>query len=159
MNDELLEVRRTVDTTLERLFALLADPTRHQEIDTSGMVRAVHSKAGRLTGIGDQFDMRMYNDRLGDYVMRNTVIAYIENRLIGWGPELYPLDGHTATIGDMRATGHTYTWALEPASPATVVTVTYNWSQVTDERFKRGFPLLSPQQLDESINRAAHAAA
>jgi hypothetical protein len=73
--DDRTQVSRTVPVPADRLFALLADPARHIEFDTSGMVRGLAS--GTVAGaVGDQFVMAMHNERLGDHRMRNTVVAF-----------------------------------------------------------------------------------
>ncbi len=154
-----IQVSRTVDASPEQLFALLSSPDRHTELDGSSMLRGIDGSADQITGVGDQFTMKMNNDVLGDYTMRNTVVAYEQDRKIGWAPELYPADGYTDKIGDVQAKGHTYTWDLEPAGDGkTKVTQTYDWSKVTDEGFRGMFPLLNSQQLNDSIDRAAEAA-
>jgi uncharacterized protein YndB with AHSA1/START domain len=156
MGDQ-IRVSRTVQVPAEPLFALLADPARHIEFDTSGMVRGLESGAAVAT-VGDRFVMAMHNERLGDYRMRNTVVAFERDRAIGWAPELYPLDGYPGA-GGMRVTGHTYHWGLVPAGPgATTVTLTYDWSGVTDPRFRERFPRLDAEQLRRSIGRVAEVA-
>lgn len=158
---EQIQATKTVDATPEQLFELLATPARHTEFDGASMLRGVDDKASeQVSGVGDEFIMNMTNSVLGDYQMRNTVVAYQENSKIGWAPELYPSDGYTDKLGDMRAAGHTYTWELEPvASGRTKVTQTYDWSNVTDQDFRGLFPMLNEEQLVDSIDRAARAAA
>ena len=153
-----IEVTRTVTASPERLFALLATPSRHMEFDGADMLRGPEGSEGRVTGVGDQFVMNMNNPNLGDYQMRNTIVAFDADRLIGWSPELFPLDGYTDKVGDMQARGHTYTWKLEPVDGGTAVTQTYDWSQVSDEKFREMFPMLTEEQLGASIERAAQAA-
>ncbi|MEQ3553803.1 SRPBCC family protein [Pseudonocardia nematodicida] len=152
MTDQLV-VTRTVDVDPAALFAVLADPRRHIEFDDSGFVRGV-AEGGVLRAVGDVFVMDMHNERLGDYRMRNTVVAYEPDRVIGWAPELYPLDGYTAVNGDMKATGHSYTWSLAPApGGGTEVTQTYDWSGVHDEKFRARFPRFDADALAASIER------
>ncbi|RZT86969.1 polyketide cyclase/dehydrase/lipid transport protein [Pseudonocardia sediminis] len=157
MSDQ-IKVTRTVDAGPEQLFALLADPARHTEIDGAGMLRGVEGGGGSVTGVGDQFFMNMDQEGLGEYRMRNTVTVYEENRAIGWAPELYPLDALKDKIGDIEPKGHTYTWELEPSGSGTRVTQTYDWSKVTDEGFRGLFPRVSEEQLVETIERAGRAA-
>jgi len=137
-----IRVTRTVDVKPEALFALLATPSRHPEFDGAGMLRGTEGSAGKVSGVGDQF----------------TITAYEEGRTIGWAPELYPLDGYKDKIGDMLARGHTYTWELEPSGEGTSVTQIYNWNQVTDDGFRGMFPMLTEEQIADSIARAGRAA-
>lgn len=154
-----MKVTRTVDASPESLFALLSTPSRHTEFDGSNMMRGTEGPGTQVNGVGDQFVMKMNNPNLGDYRMRNTIVAYEPGRTIGWAPEIYPVDGYTDKIGDMQARGHTYTWHLEPAGPGrTTVTQVYDWSEVPDEQFRGMFPMLTEQQLSDSIERAARAA-
>ena len=147
-----------MDATPEQLFALLSTPSRHQEIDGADMLRGVEG-AEEVSGVGDQFVMKMANDALGDYRMKNTVVAYEENFKIGWAPALEPIDGYQDKLGDVQVKGHTYTWELEAAdSGQTKVTQTYDWSKVTDEGFRGFFPMLSEEQLADSIEKAGRAA-
>ena len=65
-----------------RIFAILADPRRHVEIDGSHMLRRCLDGPDRL-GLGSEFVMAM---RLWGvpYRVRNRVVEYEENRLIAW---------------------------------------------------------------------------
>ena len=156
---ERIQVTRTVEASPEALFAVLAAPSRHAEFDDAGMVRDCVDEPGQVTGVGDQFTVNMNNEMLGDYQMRNTVTRFEENRAIGWAPVLHPEDGYKDKLGDMKPGGHTYTWELSPAGAGqTTVTQTYDWSKVTDDEFRKLFPLVSEQQLTTSIDRVASAA-
>lgn len=153
-----ITVTRTVGAAPEQLFALLANPARHQEIDGTTMLRGVEG-ADSVSGVGDEFVMNMSNDLLGDYQVRNTITTYEQDRAIGWAPNLHPIDGYTAKIGGVRVEGHSYTWRLEPEGSGTRVTQVYDWSGVTDEGFRGLLPLLNEDQLADSIEKAGRAAA
>ena len=158
MSDQ-IQVSKTVDATPEQLFAVLSTPARHGDIDGADMLRGVEGSGAKISAVGDEFVMNMNNEALGDYQMKNRIVAFEENSKIGWAPSLHPIDGYTDKLGDVRATGHTYTWELEPAgSGQTKVTQTYDWSAVTDESFRGFFPMLNESQLSDSIDRAARAA-
>ncbi|GAA4847644.1 SRPBCC family protein [Actinomycetospora corticicola] len=157
MSDQ-IQVSKTVDASPEQMFALLSQPSRHTEFDGAGMLRGVEPGGENVSGTGDEFIMNMNQDALGDYQMKNVVTAYEENRKIGWAPSLHPLDGYKDKVGDAQATGHTYTWELEPAGSGTKVTQTYDWSGVEDEAFRGFFPMLTEDQLSESIDKVANAA-
>lgn len=157
MSDQ-ITVTRTVQASPEQLFALLANPARHHEIDGSGMLRGIEG-AGSITGDGDEFVMNMHNDLLGDYQIKNTVTAFDQDRRIGWAPSLHPIDGYRDKLGDTRVEGHSYTWELTSEGGGTRVTQTYNWSGVRDENFRGLLPLLNEEQLGDSIEKAGRAAA
>ena len=65
-------VERTIPQPPEAIFAFLADPRRHHDIDGSGAVRDAKSGPERVK-LGDQFSMAM---RLGiPYTMVSTIIG------------------------------------------------------------------------------------
>lgn len=156
MSDQ-ITVTRTVSATPQQLFALLSTPTRHQEIDGAGMLRGVEGST-EISGVGDEFVMNMHNGDLGDYQMKNTVTSFAQDRVIGWAPSMHPIDAKKDTIGDVRAEGHTYTWHLAPEGDGTTVTQVYDWSGVQDQGFRGFFPMLSEDQLADSIEKAGRAA-
>jgi len=69
------------------VFAILADPARHCEIDGSGMVRKATGHEP-IRAVDDTFGMAMHNDEMGDYEMLNYVVEYEQDRRIGWEPVL-----------------------------------------------------------------------
>jgi uncharacterized protein YndB with AHSA1/START domain len=156
MSDTQITVTKTVDASPEQLFALLSQPVRHPDIDGANMLRGTDT--AQVSGVGDEFIMKMNNDVVGDYEIKNRITAFEENRKIGWAPSIHPMDGYTDKLGDVQVQGHTYTWQLEPAGGGTKVTQTYDWSGVTDEGFLGFLPLLNEQQLSDSIDNAARAA-
>src|SRR5580700_3616188 len=86
MTDNSIAVSRQIPASSDRLFALLADPARHPEIDGSGMVRDAVSPRP-LTAAGDVFVMKMHHEEFGDYEMSNHVVAFEPGRRIEWMPE------------------------------------------------------------------------
>lgn len=148
---------RTGGGTPDQLFRLLATPARHHEFDGTGMLKGVDGDA-TVRGVGDQFLMNMNNDVLGDYQMLNTVTVYEQDREIGWAPQLHPLDGHTDKLGDVTVEGHTWTWKLAPSGSGTEVTQVYDWSGVRDEQFRGFFPLVTEDQMAQTIDKVAAAA-
>ena len=79
-------VERVIPAEPETIFALLADPSRHQEIDGSGSVRDPKSNSPRTDSqrvkLGDQFGMTM--KRGVPYSTTNTVVEFEDNRRIAW---------------------------------------------------------------------------
>ena len=74
-------VERVVPAPPERIFALVADPRRHQDIDGSGTVRDATDLPERLS-LGATFGMNM--EYGGPYTMTSTVIEFEDNRRIAW---------------------------------------------------------------------------
>jgi hypothetical protein len=129
-----VSVSRRIEAPPEVIFAVLADPRRHLEIDGSGMLRGAASDS-MITGVGDVFVMRMYYSELGDYDMNNHVVEYERDRRIGWEPEAgdsYP--GVEAQGADERRWGHRWSYQLTPDGPAaTIVTESYDCSRAPAE--------------------------
>jgi uncharacterized protein YndB with AHSA1/START domain len=108
---------RRIEAPAARIFSVLSDPSQHQQLDGSGMLRP-GVEAAPVSGVGDVFHMAMHNDEMGDYVMANHVIEYEQDRRIAWEPVLAeasrPEDA--AAIGDSAR--QTWGYVLAPAGPA-----------------------------------------
>jgi uncharacterized protein YndB with AHSA1/START domain len=144
-----ITVSRTVDAPPERTFALIADPDRHPDLDASGMVRASQTHLA-IEELGDVFTMDMHNDRFGDYTMENHVVVYEPDTALGWAP---------AAPG-AAPSGYTWVYRLAPdGEDDTKVTLTYDWSAVTDEAFRKFFPVIDADGLAASLDLLAEALA
>ena len=101
----------TVNATPADIFALVADPRRHGELDGSGTVRDAVSAPGQLnTGAKFSVHMKMYGV---PYKITSTVVAFEQDRLIEWR---HPM-------------GHSWRYEIEEATPGTSqVTETFNYS-------------------------------
>lgn len=108
---------RFVPASPSEVFALLSDPSRHHEIDGSGMVQRARGGSSTLT-LGARFGMDM---RLGPipYRMNNTVVEFEQDRRIAW-----------AHFG-----GHRWRYEIEPAEGGCQVTETFDWSTAKSPRF------------------------
>ena len=107
-----------------RIFELIADPAAQPRWD--GNDNLAGAPAGqRVRRVGDVFTMML--TRGG--VRENHVVEFEEGRRIAWMP---------AEAGQ-GSPGHLWRWELEPAGASrTLVTCTYDWTQLTDEnRFPR----------------------
>jgi uncharacterized protein YndB with AHSA1/START domain len=144
-----IQVSRTVDAPPERTFALIADPDRHPDLDATGMVRASRTHLA-IEELGDVFTMDMHNELFGDYTMENHVIVYEPDAALGWAP---------AAPGEAPA-GHTWLYRLKPeGDDATRVTLTYDWSGITDPEMLRYFPVVDADGLAASLDLLAEALA
>ena len=93
----------TINAPASEIFAIVSNPRMHPEIDGSKMVK------GGITGpdqlkLGDTFYMHM---SIGiPYVMRNKVVEYKHNEVIGWRPlahntwryELKPISANSTLV-------------------------------------------------------------
>ena len=145
-----LTVQREIPASAKEIFDVLSNPHRHTDLDGSGFMRGL-DKGDRLTKVGQQFRVNMTGDHMGgDYQTDNVVSAFDEDKMIGW---------KTAPAGN-EPPGWEWLWELKPESAgATQVTLTYDWSKVTDQALlkKVGFPLVQEGQLEASLNHLAEA--
>ena len=116
-----VSVERVIAAPAERIFEVLADPARHQEIDGSGTVRTPTKAPSRLS-LGARFGMGM---RMGaPYRMVSVVTEFEEARRIAWRPVPdYPVVSRL--VG-----GRTWRYELEPVEGGTLVRET--WDPTTE---------------------------
>jgi uncharacterized protein YndB with AHSA1/START domain len=123
-----VSVSRTIAAPASAIFAVLARPARHPDIDGSGML--LESSDDVIGGTGDIFTMKMHNDEMGDYAIANHVVEYEPGRRIGWEPVLAaasrPEDqGDIGVRSEVR-----WSFELTPLGPdATLVCETYDCSR------------------------------
>jgi hypothetical protein len=102
-----------VQAPAAEIFNLLADPTRHHEIDGSGTVKGAQADAPKRLSAGATFGMSM---KLGaPYKMTNTVTEFEEGKRIAWRHL-----GH-----------HIWRYQLEPSGDGSQTTVTETFDGTT----------------------------
>jgi uncharacterized protein YndB with AHSA1/START domain len=128
----------------ERIFELIADPARQPEWD--GNNNLGHAPAGqRVRAVGDVFTMVLVKGS----VRENHVVEFEEGRRIAWRP---------APVGQ-PAPGHLWRWELEPVDETnTLVTHTYDWTELTDATRLPRARATTPDKLRASLDRLAEAA-
>ncbi len=131
-----VSVERVIPATADRIFDILADPSRHQDFDGSDTVRSARGEPTRLA-LGSRFSMNM---KMGvPYLISNKVVEFEENRLIAW-----------------RHFGrHIWRYELEPTDGGTLVRETFDWST---SLFPRGIELMGydkshPSNMELSLER------
>ncbi len=113
-------VERFIPAPANEIFDLLADPSRHQDIDGSGTVREANAGSTRLA-LGSKFGMSM---KAGvGYTMESTIIEFDENRRIAW--QSRPPSSFFAKI----AGGRIWRYELEPVDGGTKVRESWDISQ------------------------------
>jgi uncharacterized protein YndB with AHSA1/START domain len=118
-------VERFIPAPPEAIFALIADPSRHRDIDGSGTVRDAKEPPQRLE-LGSRFGMSM---RMGvPYSMVSTVIEYEPDRRLAW-----QTTGPTA-IG-RHVGGRIWRYELEPREGGTLVKE--SWDITRESSFTR----------------------
>jgi uncharacterized protein YndB with AHSA1/START domain len=126
-----VSVSRRIEAPVEGVFAVIADPARHPSFDGSEMVR--DGRGNRPVGaVGDVFTMRMHNEEMGDYEMRNDVVAFERNRRIAWEPILSAASRPEDMAGVGDRAGHSWGYELEAEGTATVVTEIFDCSRAPD---------------------------
>jgi uncharacterized protein YndB with AHSA1/START domain len=115
-----VSVDRVIQAPPAAVFALVADATRHPEIDGSGqLVKAKEGAAQHLT-LGSTFGMSM---KMGiPYTVTNTVIEFEQDRRIAWQTVL------AGPLGRFLG-GRIWRYELEPVDGATLVTESWDLSQ------------------------------
>jgi hypothetical protein len=79
-------------------------------------------------------------------VRENHVVDFVEGRRIAWKP---------AEVGKAPP-GHTWAWKLEPlGSSRTLVTHTYDWTDLTDEQRIPRARATTAEKLEASLDRLA----
>lgn len=139
---------RRIAAQAHTIFLLVSDPTRHVDIDGSGMLQAAPD-ARPLTAVGQTFDMDMDRRPLGDipnmaeYKVRCTVTQLIPDRLIEW----------TVTAVGKPPAGHVYGWQIEPLTDGECLVSNYcDWTNIGDElRAKFSWPVVPVDRLENSV--------
>lgn len=119
------------------VFALLADPRRHAEIDGSGTVRGRLHGPERLS-LGARFGMRMH--LLVPYAITNKVVEFEPDRRIAWRHL-----GH-----------HVWRYQLAPAvDGGTEVTETFDWAPARAPRALElaGVPARNTRSIERTLAR------
>src|SRR5205085_85268 len=146
METERVSVSRTIEAAPEAVFAVLADPSAHADIDGTGWVREP-LEGTRITAAGQVFRMAMYhpNHPDKDYKIANLVEVFDEPRAIAWKPGT-----ESAETGELSFGGWIWRYDLEATGPSrTTVTLTYDWSAVPAHvREYLHFPPFAPDHLD-----------
>jgi uncharacterized protein YndB with AHSA1/START domain len=136
-----VSARREVAAGAAELFELIADPSEQPRWD--GNDNLAEARPGqRVRAVGDVFAMTM---RKGS-VRENHVVEFDEGRLIAWRP---------AEPG-REPPGHLWRWELEPFGPdRTLVTHTYDWTELTDASRLDRARATTPDRLQASLDRLA----
>ncbi|WP_406479097.1 SRPBCC family protein [Streptomyces platensis] len=153
-----ISVSRDIVATPRELFDLLRDPSRHAELDGSGMLRGRPQGPSPL-GPGDRFSMGMAQGPIA-YRSVNVVVEYEKDRLIAW-----------ETWGELRGRrlvgGQRWRYELTPVNGTdgggegtTRVTHTFDWSRARLPRLiieLPGYPRRMGPAMATTLERLASA--
>lgn len=138
-------VSRTINAPVAQIWDVLSNPELHKEFDSSGRVRS-DDKSDRIQATDQVFTMNMEGPD-GAYKTDNHVVGYNEHKLLAWA---------TAPAGQ-DPLGWQWVWELNSVDDSTTeVSLTYDWSQVSDE-VQKNFnpPLLDEKELEGSLANLA----
>lgn len=147
MNGRVTAEQRVVSASREiaapaaAIFELIADPAQQPRWDGNDNL-ALARPGQRVTAVGDVFVMTltMGTDR------ENHVEEFTDGRLIAWRP----------SEPGAAPPGHLWRWELEPLDDSrTLVTHTYDWSRLTDEKRMVRARATTADRLAASIDRLA----
>jgi hypothetical protein len=115
-----VSVERVIAAPAASIFAIVADASRHPEIDGSGSVKGLKKDAPRQLALGSTFGMSM---KLGvPYSMSSTVIEFEQDRRIAWQTTL------SGPLGRFIG-GRIWRYELEDADGGTLVRETWDITQ------------------------------
>jgi uncharacterized protein YndB with AHSA1/START domain len=137
----IVEAARPIGADPAVIFEYIADPARQPLWDGNDNL-AEAPPGQRVRGVGDVFIMTL---SMGA-VRHNHVVEYEEGRLIAWRP----------SEPGGEPPGHLWRWTLQPLDDGrTLVTHTYDWTQLTDRsRFERA-RATTADRLNASLERLA----
>ena len=144
MSADQVHVERVIQAPASAIFAVVADASRHQEIDGSGTVQGV-KKPGEPLRLGSEFGMSM---KLGlPYSTKNVVVEFEQDRLIAW---------KTTGLGGLIG-GRIWRYELEPAGDGTLVRETWDVSQDKQKFFlkKGSMPDNTGKAMTKTLKRLA----
>jgi hypothetical protein len=129
-----------VHAPAEEIFAIVADPRRHGELDGSGTVHDTVSGPARLSD-GARFSVKMTWYGL-PYRITSRVTEFADGRVVEWQ---HPL-------------GHRWRWELAPAGDGvTRVTETFDFSRVSSLKARGleiyGAPKLNAKGIEATLRK------
>jgi uncharacterized protein YndB with AHSA1/START domain len=132
---------REIAAPAAKIFELIADPSLQPRWD--GNDNLAEAPTGqRVRAVGDVFTMTITMGSLRE----NHVVEFDEGRLIAWRP----------SEPGQEPPGHLWRWELTPLDDSrTLVTHTYDWSRLTDEKRLPRARATTADRLQASLERLA----
>ncbi|GAA1967974.1 YbhB/YbcL family Raf kinase inhibitor-like protein [Amycolatopsis minnesotensis] len=142
---ERIEVSRRIPATAGAVFAVLADPKGHVDIDASGML--LDADGEPVKQAGDRFVVHMDREALGDVPLGKYDVEVVITKLIPGEEIAWTVEGKLRPHAR-----HVYGYRLEPAEDGTTVTSYYDWSEVGDEwKARLTFPVVPESALKATL--------
>lgn len=136
-----MQASRTIDAPADVIFELIADPAQQPRWDGNNNLRTA-AAGQRVHAVGDVFTMTLTRSQVRD----NRIVDFEEGRRIAWRP----------SPQGKREPGHQWGWTLEPLDDGrTLVTHTYDWSDLRDRSRLATARATTPDRLQASLDRLA----
>ncbi len=148
MDGNVVTTERVIHAPPEAIFDLLADASRHPDIDGSGAVKQAKSDAPARLSLGATFGMSM---KMGiGYSMVNTVVEFEDGRRIAWQARPPGFLGHIAA-------GRIWRYELEPVEGGTRVRESWDISKDHQRRMLKlgGLPRKTEANMAKTLERIA----
>jgi uncharacterized protein YndB with AHSA1/START domain len=137
----IVSAAREIAASPERIFELIADPAEQPRWDGNENLKDA-PPGQRVRAVGDVFTMQLTTSSIRE----NHVVDFVEGRRVAWRP---------AEVGKAPP-GHMWAWELEPLGPSrTLVTHTYDWTDLTDKTRLPRARATTPEKLQASLDRLA----
>lgn len=137
------KVARSVEVQAEpsEIFALVANPHRHHELDGSGTVRDAEVKGPQELSQGDTFTVKMKQYGL-PYAIKSTAVEVERDHVVAWQ---HPM-------------GHIWRWEIRQSRPGiSQVTETFDYSTAKAPKVLEltGFPKKNGQGITRTLEKLA----
>jgi hypothetical protein len=143
-----VSVERVIKAPASAIFAIVADSSRHPEIDGSGSVKHLKEGAPQHLALGSTFGMSM---KLGvPYSMSNTVIEYEQDKRIAWQTKL------SGPLGRFVG-GRIWRYELDDADGVTRVRESWDISEDKQRFMLKAGPVgkQTAEAMTKTLNRLA----
>jgi hypothetical protein len=141
MTNRVVAVERFIPASPQAIFDVLADPSRHPEIDGSSSVKAARAGAPDRLTLGATFSMSM---KIGvPYSITNTVVEFEEGEVIAW----------------QHFGRHIWRYRLEPADGGTRVTEEFDYRKARSPQVLEllRYPTRHVGDMERTLERLAEA--
>lgn len=141
MTNRVVSASRVIAAPAAVIFDLIADPEQQPRWDGNDNLSQA-APGQRVRAVGDSFEMTTTKGN----VRVNHIVEFEEGRRIAWLP---------AAVGE-EPPGHLWRWEIEPQDDtSSLVTHTYDWTNLTDERRLERAQWTTSDRLAASIDRLA----
>ena len=144
MTPRVVTASREIAAPADRIFELIADPSQQPRWDGNDNLAAA-DPGQRVRAVGDVFTMTLTMGAARE----NHVVEFSEGRLIAWQP----------SEPGQEPPGHLWRWGLQPLDDSrTLVTHTYDWTRLSDEKRMVRARATTSDKLRASIERLGELA-